>query len=184
MEMLRIEICGICYEFEVVEDFLQKTLGTFIKDTGWDKYKKENWDNSGFFNYQSKSCFTVMVDTIRRKISVPQPFSVQEKRLVHNTVEKENPLKSADEIESIVKKILKESTRYEEKQFRIKQYCTVSAYFLDGEWHWKTSYNEKDIHQSVKRESCRTPMTSYVYTGEELGLFKMPDASVFDKLFE
>ena len=57
MELLKLCICGDVYEFEVVEDYLQKNLGTFLKQTGWDRFKRENWDNTGFFNYQSKTCF-------------------------------------------------------------------------------------------------------------------------------
>lgn len=185
MELLKLCICGDVYEFEVVEDYLQKTLGTFVKSTGWDKFKRENWDNAGFFNHQSKPVFTVFVDSIRRKVQVALPFSDEEKRAIRNAVEEKHYGKTGEELEDITKKYLKENARREEKQFRIKQYCTVTAYFLDGEWHWKTTYDERDLHQSMKRENCKPYLTKYIYTGDELGICgSMPSADVFDKLFD
>lgn len=185
MELLKLCICGDVYEFEVVEDYLQKTLGTFIKQTGWNKFSRENWDNAGFFNHQSKPVFTVFVDSIRRKVQVALPFSDEEKRAIRNAVEEKHYGKTGEELEDITKKYLKENARREEKQFRIKQYCTVTAYFLDGEWHWKTTYDERDLHQSMKRENCKPYLTKYIYTGDELGICgNMPSEDVFAALFD
>lgn len=185
MELLKLCICGDVYEFEVVEDYLQKTLGTFVKQTGWDKFNRENWDNTGFFDYQSKPVFTVFVDSIRRKVQVALPFSGEEKRNISNAVEEKYHGKTGEEIEEITKRFLKENARREEKQFRIKQYCTVTAYFLDGEWHWKTTYDESDLHKSMKRETCKPYMTKYIYTGDELGICgDMPSEDVFAELFK
>lgn len=185
MELLKLCICGDVYEFEVVEDYLQKTLGTFIKQTGWDRFKRENWDNTGFFNYQSKPVFTVFIDSIRRKVQVAMPFSDEEKRNVRNAIEEKYYGKTGEELEDMTKKYLKENARREEKQFSIKQYCTVTAYFLDGEWHWKTTYDEKDLHQSMKRENCKPYLTKYIYTGDELGICgNMPSEDVFAALFD
>lgn len=185
MELLKLCICGDVYEFEVADDFLQKTLGTFIKQTGWDKFKRENWDNTGFFDYQSKPVFTVFVDSIRRKVQVAVPFSDEEKRSIRNAIEEKHYGKTGAEIEEITKHFLKENANREEKQFRIKQYCTVTAYFLDGEWHWKTTYDERDLHQSMKRETCKPYLTKYIYTGDELGICgNMPSEDVFAALFD
>lgn len=185
MELLKLCICGDVYEFEVAEDYLQKTLGTFIKRTGLDKFKRENWDNAGFFNYQSKPVFTVFVDSIRRKVQVALPFSDGEKRSIRKAIGEKYYGKTGAEIEDITKKYLKENARREEKQFRIKQYCTVTAYFLDGEWHWKTTYDESDLHKSIKRENCKPYLTKYIYTGDELGICgNMPSEDVFAALFD
>lgn len=187
MELLKLCICGDVYEFEVVEDYLQRTLGTFIKQTGWDKLNRENWDNSGFFDYQSKPVFTVFVDSIRRKVQVALPFTNEEKRnakaIIDDTYICQG--KTCAELEELTKRYLKENARREEKQFRIKQYCTVTAYFLDGEWHWKTTYDERDLHQSMKRENCKPYLTKYIYTGDELGLCgSVPSEDVFAALFD
>lgn len=184
MELLKLCICGDVYEFEVVEDYLQKTLGTFIKKDGWDKMNRSNWDNSEFFNYQSKLVFTVMINSIRRKVNVTTPLTEEEKRSVINSVEEKYYDKSNDEIEDIAKRATKENAHHEEKQFRIKQYCTVKAYFLNGEWNWKTIYNEKDLHQSMKKEHCKPYLTRYTYTGDKLGICgNMPSEDVFAALF-
>lgn len=185
MELLKLCICGDVYEFEVVENYLQKTLGTFMKSTGWDKFNRENWDNAGFFNYQSKPVFTVFVDSIRRKVKVALPFSNEEKRSICNAIEEKHYGKTGAEIEEITKHFLKENARREEKQFRIKQYCTVTAYFLDGEWHWKTTYDENDLHKSIKRENCKPYLTKYIYTDDELGICgNIPSEDVFAALFD
>lgn len=185
MELLKLCICGDVYEFEVTENYLQKTLGTFIKQTGWDKFNRENWDNTGFFNYQSKPVFTVFVDSIRRKVQVAVPFSDEEKRGIRKSIEEKHYGKTGAEIDAITKSFLKENANREEKQFRIKQYCTVTAYFLDGEWHWKTTYDESDLHKSVKRENCKPYLTKYLYTGDELGICgNMPSEDVFAELFK
>ena len=187
MELLKLCICGDVYEFEVVEDYLQRTLGTFIKQTGWDKYNRENWDNSGFFDYQSKPCFTVLIDSIRRKVNVAISPTEDERRQAMRVIESEYAPygKTCAEIEHLTNKYLKENSRREEKQFRIKQYCTVRAYFLDGEWHWKTTYDERDLHQSMKNENCKPYLTKYIYTGDELGLCgNIPSEDVFAALFD
>ena len=185
MELLKLCICGDVYEFEVVEDYLQKTLGTFIKQTGWDKFNRENWDNSEFFDYQSKPVFTVFVDSIRRKVDVATPLTKEEEKNILDGIEEKYRDKSSAEIEEITKRFTKEHARHEKKQFRIKKYCTVSAYFLDGEWHWKTEYTEKDLHQSMKREKCKSYLTKYIYTGDELGVCgNMPSEDVFAALFD
>lgn len=185
MELLKLCICGDVYEFEVVEDYLQKALGTFIKQTGCDKLNRNNWDNSEFFNYQSKPCFTVCVDSIRRKVDVSIMPTEEEKRSVINSIEEKYYDKSNYEIEEITRHFLKKNSRHKEKQFRIKQYCTVKAYFLDGAWRWKTEYTEKDLRQSMKRENCKPYLTRYIYTGEKLGICgKMPGDDIFEKLFK
>lgn len=184
MELLKILILDDVYEIEIPENYLQKTLGTFIRQDGWDKYRRENWDNSEFFNYQSKPVFTVLVDSIRRKVNVATPLTEEEKQNVLNSVEERYFDKSSEEIEEITDRLTKENTRHEQKQFRIKQYCTVTAYFLDGEWRWKTEYTEKDLRQSMKREHCKPYLTKYIYTGDKLGICgKMPGEDVFEKLF-
>lgn len=183
MELLKILILDYVYEIELPEDYLQKTLGTFRQD-GWDKYRRENWDNSEFFNYQSKPVFTILVDSIRRKVNVSTPLTEEEKRSVLDSVEEKFYDKSNEEIEEIADRLKKENTRHEQKQFRIKQYCTVKAYFLNGEWRWKTEYKEKDLKQSMKRENCKPYLTRYIYTGDKLGICgKMPGEDVFEKLF-
>jgi hypothetical protein len=186
MELLKLCICGDVYEFEVVENYLQRTLGTFINNHGWDKLKRENWDNAGFFNYQSKPVFTVWVESFRRKVNVTIAPTKEEiadaEKLMEDTY---GAQKTGEEIELLTKRYLKDNAKKEEKQFRIKHYCTVSAYFLDGEWHWKTKYDERDIHQSMKNETCKPYLTRYVYTGDELGLCgKMPSEDVFAALFD
>lgn len=184
MELLKIRIVDDVYELEVVENYLQKTLGTFINQTGWNKLNRENWDNSGFFDYQSKPVFTVLVDSIRRKVNVATPLTEEEKQDVLNSVEEKYSDKSSEEIEEITRHFLKENSRCEEKKFRIKQYCTITAYFLKGEWHWKTEYTEKDLRQSMKKEHCKSYLTRYVYTGDQLGICgKMPSEDVFATLF-
>lgn len=186
MELLKLCICGDVYEFEVADDFLQKTLGTFVNSTGWNKFRRENWDNSGFFNYQSKPVFTVLVDSIRRKVDVATPLTEKEKKHIMDDIEEKYFDKSSEEIEEITRHFLKENSRHEKKQFRIKRYCTITSYFLDGEWHWKTTYNENDLHQSMKREICKPYLTRYIYTGEDkLGICgKMPGENVFEQLFK
>ena len=184
MELLKILICDDVYEFEVTEDYLQKTLGTFIKDTGWDKMNRSNWDNGEFFDYQSKPVFTILVDSIRRKVNVSAPLTEKEKRSVLDDIEEKYADKSNEEIEEIAKKSAKENVRHEEKKFRIKQYCTITAYFLNGEWQWKTEYTEKDLRQSMKREICKPYLTRYIYTGDKLGICgEIPGENVFEKLF-
>lgn len=184
MELLKIRIVDDVYEFEVVENYLQKTLGTFVNQTGWDKYRRENWDNSGFFDYQSKPVFTILVDSIRRKVNVSTPLTEEEKKTILNDIEERYYDKSSEEIEEITDRFTKEHARHEEKKFRIKQYCTITAYFLDGEWRWKTEYAEKDLRQSMKRENCKPYLTRYIYTGEKLGICgKMPGKDVFEQLF-
>lgn len=184
MELLKILICDDVYEFEVTEDYLQKTLGTFIKDTGWDKMNRSNWDNGEFFDYQSKPVFTILVDSIRRKVNIATPLTEEEKQSVINDIEEKYNDKSSEEIEDIAKRATKENARHEEKRFRIKLYCDVKAYFLNGEWRWKTVYEEKDLHQSMKRENCKPYLTRYIYTGEKLGICgKMPGEDVFAALF-
>lgn len=184
MELLKILICDDVYELEVTEDYLQKTLGTFIKKDGWDKMNRSNWDNGEFFNYQSKPVFTILVDSIRRKVNVSTPLTEEEKQSVLDDIEEKYADKSNEEIEEIAKKSAKENARHEEKKFRIKQYCTITAYFLNGEWRWKTEYTEKDLRQSMKRENCKAYLTRYIYTGEKLGICgKMPGEDVFATLF-
>lgn len=184
MELLKVLICDEVYELEVTENYLQKTLGTFIKRDGWNKLDRSNWDNGEFFDYQSKPVFTILVDSIRRKVSVSTPLTEEEKRSVLDSVEEKFYDKSNEEIEDIAKRTTKENARHEQKQFRIKQYCTVTAYFLNGEWRWKTEYKEKDLKQSMKRENCKPYLTRYIYTGEKLGICgKMPGEDVFEKLF-
>lgn len=184
MELLKILICDDVYEFEVVESYLQKKLGTFINPTGWDKLNRRNWDNSGFFNYESKSMFTVFIDSIRRKVNVSIIPTEEEKRSILNDVEERYREKSNDEIEDIAKRFLKDNSRHEEKRFRINQYCTITAYFLNGVWNWKTTYTEKDLWQSMKRENCKPYLTRYVYTGEKLGICgSIPSEDVFATLF-
>lgn len=185
MELLKLCICGDVYEFEVADDFLQKTLGTFIKQTGWNKFNRENWDNSGFFDYQSKPVFTVLVDSIRRKVNVATPLTKEEEKNILDGMEEKYYYKSSEEIEEITRHFLKENARREEKQFRIRQYCTVTAYFLHGVWNWKTTYNERDLRQSMKRENCKPYLTKYIYTGDELGVCgKIPGEDVFAALFD
>lgn len=184
MELLKILICDDVYELEVPEDYLQKTFGTFISETGPFKLSRENWDNGEFFDYQSKPVFTILVDSIRRKVNVSTPLTEKEKHNVLNDVEERYNDKTSEEIELITQHLIKENSRHEEKQFRIKQYCTVSAFFLDGEWHWKTTYTEKDLKQSMKREHCKPYLTRYIYTGDQLGICgKMPGEDVFEQLF-
>ena len=184
MELLKILILNDVYEIEIPENYLQKTLGTFIKKDGWNKLDRSNWDNGEFFDYQSKPVFTLFVDSIRRKVNVATALTEEEKQNVLNSVEERYFDKSSEEIEEITKRFTEENTRHEQKQFRIKQYCTVTAYFLNGEWHWKTEYTEKDLRQSMKREHCKPYLTKYVYTGDKLGICgKMPGEDVFEKLF-
>ena len=184
MELLKILICDDVYELEVVEDYLQKTLGTFISETGPHKFRRENWDNGEFFNYESRPVFTILVDSIRRKVNVATPLTEEEKKTILDDIEEKYFDKSSEEIEDIAKHFTKENTRHEEKRFRIKQYCTVKAYFLNGEWRWKTEYTEKDLRQSMKRENCKPYLTRYIYTGEKLGICgKMPGEDVFATLF-
>ena len=184
MELLKILICDDVYELEVTENCLQKTFGTFIRQDGWDKMNRSNWDNGEFFDYQSKPVFTVLVDSIRRKVDVATPLTEEEKQNVLNSVEEKYYDKSSEEIEEITDRFTKEHARHEQKQFRIKQYCTITAYFLNGEWQWKTEYTEKDLRQSMKRENCKPYLTRYIYTGEKLGICgKMPGEDVFEKLF-
>ena len=184
MELLKILILDDVYEIEIPENYLQKTLGTFIKKDGWDKMNRSNWDNGEFFDYQSKPVFTLLVESIRRKVDVATPLTEEEKQNVLNSVEEKYRDKSSKEIEEITDRFTKERARHEQKQFRIKRYCTVTAYFLDGEWHWKTEYTEKDLRQSMKREHCKPYLTKYIYTGEKLGICgKMPGEDVFEKLF-
>ena len=151
MELLKILICDDVYELEVTENYLQKTFGTFIRQDGWDKMNRENWDNGEFFDYQSKPVFTVLVDSIRRKVDVSTPLTEEEKQNVLNSVDEKYRDKSSEEIEEITDRLTKDNARHEEKKFRIKQYCTITAYFLNGEWHWKTVYTDKDLRQSMKR---------------------------------
>ena len=184
MELLKILICDYVYEIEVPENYLQKTFGTFIRQDGWDKMNRENWDNGEFFDYQSKPVFTVLVDSIRRKVNIATPLTEEEKQKVLNSVEEKYRDKSSEEIEEITDRLTKEKARHEEKKFRIKQYCTITAYFLNGEWQWKTEYTEKDLRQSMKRENCKPYLTRYIYTGEKLGICgKMPGENVFEQLF-
>lgn len=185
MDLLKILICDDVYEIEVPENYLQKTFGTFFNETGCNKLRRDNWDNSEFFDYQSKPVFTLLVDTIRRKVNVTMPLTEKEKKDILDDIEEKYYDKSSEEIEEITKRFTKENTRREQKQFRIKQYCTVTAYFLDGEWHWKTTYNENDLHQSMKRENCKPYLTKYIYTGDELGVCgNMPSEDVFAALFD
>ena len=184
MELLKILIVDDVYELEVPEDYLQKTFGTFISETGPFKLSRENWDNGEFFDYQSKPVFTILVDSIRRKVNITAPLTEEEKQNVLNSVEEKYFDKSSEEIEDIAKHFTKENARHEEKKFRIKQYCTITAYFLNGEWRWKTEYTEKDLRQSMKRENCKPYLTRYIYTGEKLGICgKMPGEDVFATLF-
>lgn len=184
MDLLKILICDNVYEVEVPEDYLQKTFGTFIRQSGFNKMNRSNWYNGEFFNYQSKPVFNILVDSIRRKVDVATPLSEEEKNNVLNDIEEKYYDKSSAEIEEITKRFTKEHARREEKQFRIKQYCTITAYFLDGEWRWKTEYTEKDLRQSMKREHCKPYLTKYIYTGDKLGICgKIPGEDVFEKLF-
>lgn len=184
MELLKILICDDVYELEVPEDYLQKTFGTFISETGPYKFSRENWDNGEFFDYQSKPVFTVLVDSIRRKVNATAPLTKEEKKDILDDIEEKFRDKSSEEIEDIAKHFTKENARHEEKQFRIKQYCTITAFFLNGEWRWKTEYTEKDLRQSMKRENCKPYLTRYIYTGEKLGICgKMPGEDVFATLF-
>ena len=185
MELLKVLIVDDVYEIEVPEDYLQKTFGTFIRQSGFNKMNRNNWDNSEFFNYQSKPVFNILVDSIRRKVDVSIMPTEEEKRSVVNDVEEKYYYKSGEEIEEITRHFLKENSRCEEKQFRIKQYCTITAYFLNGEWRWKTEYTEKDLRQSMKREHCKPYMTKYIYTGDKLGICgKIPSEDVFAALFD
>lgn len=185
MDLLKILICDDVYEIEVPENYLQKTLGTFVKKDGWDKMNRSNWDNGEFFDYQSKPVFTVFVDSIRRKVNVATPLTKEEEKNILDGMEKKYYYKSSEEIEETTRHFLKENARREEKQFRIKQYCTVTAYFLNGIWNWKTTYNERDLRQSMKREHCKPYLTRYIYTGEKLGICgKMPGEDVFAALFD
>lgn len=185
MDLLKILICDDVYEIEVPENYLQKTFGTFIRQDGWDKYRRENWDNSEFFDYQSKPVFTILVDSIRRKVNVATPLTEEEKKDILDDIEEKYRDKSSEEIEEITKRFTKENARHEEKKFRIKQYCTITAYFLDGVWNWKTTYTEKDLRQSMKREHCKPYLTKYIYTGDKLGICgKMPGENVFEQLFK
>ena len=184
MELLKILICDDVYEFEVTENYLQKTLGTFIKKDGWNKMNRSNWDNGEFFDYQSKPVFTILVDSIRRKVNVATPLTEEEKKNILDDIEEKYRDKSSEEIEEITNRFTKENARHEEKRFRIKQYCTITAYFLNGEWRWKTEYTEKDLRQSMKREICKPYLTRYIYTGDQLGICgKMPGEDVFAALF-
>ena len=185
MELLKILICDDVYEFEVADCFLQKALGTFINQTGCNKFSRENWDNGEFFDYQSKPVFTVMVDSIRRKVNVATPLSEEEKNNIRNSIEEKYRDKSSEEIEEITRHFLKENSRNEEKKFRIKQYCTITAYFLNGVWNWKTIYSERDLRPSMKRENnCKSYLTRYIYTGEKLGICgSIPGKDVFATLF-
>lgn len=184
MELLKILICDDVYELEVTENYLQKTLGTFIKKDGWDKMNRSNWDNGEFFDYQSKPVFTILVDSIRRKVNVATPLTEEEKKNILDDIEEKYRDKSSEEIEEITNRFTEENARHEEKKFRIKLYCTIKAYFLNGEWRWKTEYTEKDLRQSMKRENCKPYLTKYIYTGEQLGICgKMPGEDVFAALF-
>ena len=184
MELLKILICDNVYEIEIPEHYLQKTFGTFIRQDGWNKLDRSNWDNGEFFDYQSKPVFTILVDSIRRKVNIATPLTEEEKQNVLNSVEERYRDKSSEEIEEITDRFTKEHARYEQKQLRIKQYCTITAYFLDGIWNWKTTYNEQNLRQSMKREHCKPYLTKYIYTGEKLGICgKMPGEDVFKQLF-
>ena len=184
MELLKILICEDVYEIEVPENCVQKTFGTFRSQGGWSKLDSPNGDNGEFFDYQSKPVFTILVDSIRRKVNIATPLTEEEKQNVLNSVEEKYRDKSSEEIEEITDRLTKENARHEEKKFRIKQYCTITAYFLDGIWNWKTTYNERDLRQSMKREHCKPYLTKYIYTGEKLGICgKMPGENVFEQLF-
>lgn len=183
MELLKILICNEVYEIEVPENYLQKTFGTFIRQSGVDKMNRSNWYNGEFFDYQSKPVFNILVDSIRRKVNITTPLTEKEKKDILDDIEEKYYDRSSEEIKEIADRFTKGYARHEEKRFRIKLYCTVRAFFLDGEWNWKTEYTEKDLRQSM-RERCKPYLTKYIYTGDKLGICgKMPGENIFEKLF-
>ena len=87
MELLKILICDDVYEIEVPENYLQKTFGTFIRQSGVDKMNRSNWYNGEFFDYQSKPVFNILVDSIRRKVNVATPLTEEEKKDILDDIE-------------------------------------------------------------------------------------------------
>lgn len=185
MSILRIKVEGNVYEIDVKENYLQERFGTFFNERTPFKMVRSNWDNSEFFDYQSKNVFSILVQSKKRTIQQRTPITEQEKRSVWSKIQENNRFKSSAEIDALTESTLESMEREtEEKSFRMRYYCTITAFFLNGEWHFKTEYSENDIRRSLKREITMNVLTSYPYTGEELGVFdNVPDEDIFAKLF-
>jgi len=169
--MLRIKVIDTIYEIDVDGLFLQKMFGTFHKERTPFKMERSNWDNSEFFDHQSKEVFTISVGSQKKTVKTPVPVSDEEKNEMWNRIQKENPMRSSEEIDSLVKTELANGKK-SRKQFTLNKYVTVTAYFADGEWHWNTEYTESDIHASYKRENTRETV-SYTSNGDEkLGIIE------------
>lgn len=185
MSVLKVNVAGTVYEIDVQKDLLQKMFGTFHNERTPFKMERSNWDNSDFFDYQSKNVFSILVKSKKKTFQQRIPITEQEKRSVWSEIQESNRFKSSAEIDALTESALESMEREtEEKSFRMKYYCTITAYFLNGEWHFNTEYRESDIRRSMKREVTKDILTSYRYTGDELGVFDdTPGEDIFAKLF-
>lgn len=182
MVTLKIEVGGELYEIVLPQsDYLQRRFGTFHRDYGFDKLKRENWDNSQFFDYQSRQVFTIQVGSKKRNVQTKKPLSKAEEKQIFAEIADNHRFSSSEEIEQMAKAACKAAQQTEKKPFRMKFYLTVCAYFLDGEWRFVTRYKSSDIEQSFKHKLCQTVKTHYIYTDEKLGVEEVNE-SVFDKL--
>lgn len=187
MSILKVKIAGYVYELDVDKNYLQKMYGTFKNEHTPFKMERFNWDNSEFFDYQSKTCFPVLVNAKTKTIQMKRNVSAADKNELWNAIYKDNPMKSSNEIDGLVKQALQEreteTDEKQEKRFKMKYYCDITCYFLNGEWNFKTEYSESDIRKTYKTENSKDVLTSYEYTGDELGLFDCPNEDIFASLF-
>lgn len=184
MCILKIRVFDMVCEIDVPENYLQSRFGTFHNEHTPFKMERSNWDNSQFFNYQSKPVFKICIDRFRRNINQkikPDEKDIQRLVLLY---EKDNPMKSQSEIAEMVKRDVDKSSATEEKRVYVNEYVTVTAFFLKGEWRFRTEYEKGDIERTPKKQPNVYPvLTGYKYTDDELGLFDSNE-NIFDQLFK
>lgn len=184
MSVLKIKIGQIVYEIDVPGNYLQSRFGTFKNENGPFKMSRSNWDNSQFFNFQSKECFSILVDVERGNYTTEKKISDRDKKAILEKVEKENVFFSAHECEELAKRIVSSMPHDTEKhRFVLRKYLKVTAFFLDGEWKFRTEYKINEVYSSMKQEKTLRVIDYYGYTEKEkLGIFECPDKNIFEAL--
>lgn len=180
MERIRIQCGRYTTTFEVVDCYLQRTFGTFRKDSGPDSIRlnRANWDNSQFMEYQGKTAFLVpfeSYDVRFHKRIIPGEREFAQRILAFNEIYPHLTGAELDYYKSVVKK---EMTETKPLKCKMRVYLPVRALFLGGEWKFITKYEERHLERSMSLKPSHHCMAWEEYHGEELGVIK----SEFGKL--
>lgn len=179
MERIRVKLGNHVTEFEVQDLYLQKRFGTFVKDHGWDKYFERNWDNSQFFEYESRECFLIPYETYDVRFNkriIPNQREITEELTARYNTEG----LTGEEIDYLEKKIKDEKTELEPSKMKMRYYLPITAFFEKGRWHFNSNYLPRYLKASARILPSHRCMEwrPYKQGGEVLGLIKKVDGQL------